>query len=108
MLNPIATIVQTHPFVVLDGAMATELERRGCDLNDPLWSARVLVEAPELIRQVHADYFAAGADCAITASYQATFEGFAGRGMGAEAAAELMRCSVRLAVEARDAFWADA
>lgn len=107
MTNPIATILETQPVVVLDGAMATELERRGCDLHDPLWSAKVLLEAPELIRRVHADYFAAGADAAITASYQATFPGFAERGLSEEAAANLMRRSVELAVEARDAFWAD-
>jgi homocysteine S-methyltransferase len=107
MLNPIAAILQTHAFVVLDGALATELERRGCDLHDPLWSARVLIEAPDVIRQVHADYFAAGADCAITASYQATFPGFARRGLDADAAAALMRRSVQLAVEARDVFWAE-
>jgi len=39
------------------------------------------MENPELIKQVHTDYFAAGADCAITASYQATVEGFARRGL---------------------------
>jgi homocysteine S-methyltransferase len=106
-MNPIATILCGHPIVILDGALATELERRGCDLNDPLWSARVLIETPELIRQVHADYFAAGADCAITASYQATYEGFARRGIDHAGAAELLRRSVMLAVEARDAFWSD-
>ncbi|MBX0329163.1 homocysteine S-methyltransferase, partial [Oscillochloris sp. ZM17-4] len=106
-MNPIATILQSHRAIILDGALATELERRECDLNDPLWSARVLLESPSLIRQVHADYFAAGADCAITASYQATFPGFARRGLGAQAAADLMRRSVRIAAEARDAFWAD-
>jgi homocysteine S-methyltransferase len=106
-VNPIADLLARFPLIVLDGAMATELERRGCDLNDPLWSARVLVDAPQLIRAVHADYFAAGADLAISASYQATFEGFARRGIDSPAAAELMRLSVRLAAEARDAFWAD-
>jgi homocysteine S-methyltransferase len=108
MPNPITTILQIQPVVILDGALATELERRGCDLRDPLWSARVLLEAPDLIRQVHADYFAAGADCAITASYQATFPGFARRGLSESQAAELMRLSVQLAVEARDVFWSDA
>ncbi len=106
-MNPIATILQSYPALILDGALATELERRGCDLNDPLWSARVLLEQPDLIRQVHADYFVAGADCAITASYQATFPGFARRGLGAQSVTELMRRSVRLASQARDAFWAD-
>jgi homocysteine S-methyltransferase len=85
--------------------MATELEARGCDLHDPLWSAKVLLETPELIREVHADYFAAGADCAITASYQATFQGFAQRGLSTDESADLMRLSVKLACEARDAFW---
>ena len=68
-------------FVVLDGALATELERRGADLNDPLWSASILLEDPELIRQVHYDYLCAGADILTTASYQASFEGFARRGL---------------------------
>ncbi len=105
MTNPISSSLESQNVVILDGALATELERRGCDLNDPLWSARVLLETPDLIRQVHADYFAAGADCAITASYQATFEGFARRGLSATQAADLMRLSVQLALEARDAFW---
>jgi homocysteine S-methyltransferase len=86
--------------LVLDGGLATELERRGADLRDPLWSARVLLEDPDMIRAVHADYFAAGADVAISASYQASFEGFARRGLGRERAAGLMRRSVELAREA--------
>lgn len=67
--------------MILDGALATELERQGCDLNDSLWSATILMENPELIKQVHTDYFTAGVDCAITSSYQATVEGFARRGL---------------------------
>ena len=89
--------------LVLDGGLATELERRGADLRDPLWSARILLEDPDLIRKVHAEYFAAGADVAISASYQASFRGFADRGMSHERAAELMRRSVDLAREAADA-----
>ncbi|TDR81980.1 homocysteine S-methyltransferase [Paludibacterium purpuratum] len=105
--NPLRDFLATQSVVVLDGALATELAARGCDLNDPLWSARVLIEAPELIQQVHADYFAAGADVATTASYQATFEGFARRGLTHEQAIELMQRSVELARSARDAFWAE-
>ncbi|SCK22241.1 homocysteine S-methyltransferase [Vogesella sp. LIG4] len=100
------TVFGSSP-VVLDGAMASELERRGCDLNDALWSARVLIEQPQLIRDVHYDYFLAGADVATTASYQASFPGFARRGIDAGEAARLMRLSVELAQAARDAFWAD-
>jgi homocysteine S-methyltransferase len=93
--------------MVLDGALATELERRGADLADPLWSAKCLIERPELIRAVHLDYYRAGADVATTATYQATFEAFARRDIGAPAAAQLMRGAVALATAARDEFWAD-
>ncbi|QHW31788.1 homocysteine S-methyltransferase [Paenibacillus rhizovicinus] len=106
-MNPIALILQQYPVLILDGAMATELERHGCDLNDSLWSAKVLMDNPELIGRVHTDYFAAGADAAITASYQATVEGFRGRGLNEAEAVALIRRSVRIAVEARDAFWAE-
>jgi homocysteine S-methyltransferase len=107
MHDPIGAILRDHPAVILDGALATELERRGCDLRDPLWSARVLIEAPALIRAVHADYFAAGADVAITASYQASYAGFARRGLSAAEATGLLQRAVRLAAEARDSFWAE-
>src|SRR6185503_14630032 len=102
--DPIATILQTHALVVLDGGLATELERRGCDLRDPLWSAKVLVDEPERIREVHLDYLRAGADVITSASYQATFAGFARRGLGQEQAAQLLVQSVRLAQEARAEF----
>lgn len=104
-MNPLAPLLARYPVLVLDGALATELERRGCDLRDPLWSAKVLIEAPDLIRQVHRDYFTAGADCAITASYQASVEGFMRRGSSHAEALELIHRSVHLALEVRDAFW---
>ena len=96
-----------RPLVILDGALGTELERRGADIKDPLWSAKLLLEQPDLIREVHLDYFKSGADVATTSSYQATFEAFARRGLNATETADLMRRSVQLAAEARDAFWAD-
>ena len=105
-MNPIESILSQSPVLVLDGALATELERRGCDLKDDLWSAKILLEQPEKIKQVHYDYFKAGADCAITASYQATVEGFTRRGLNEQEALALIQKSVRLAVEARDEFWA--
>lgn len=104
MLNPLIPFIETQGFLIIDGAMATELEARGADLHDRLWSARVLMEEPSLIVAVHRDYFAAGADVATTASYQASFEGFAARSLSHDRAAGLMRLSVRLAQEARDDF----
>jgi len=106
-MDPIASILDLYPALVIDGALATELERLGCDLKDDLWSAKILLEQPEIIRQVHLDYFKAGADCAITASYQATIEGFTKRGLTESEAIALIQKSVKLANQARDEFWAD-
>lgn len=87
--------------VILDGALATELESRGADLNHPLWSAKLLSENPALIKAVHLDYLRAGADIITSASYQASFPGFLGQGYSTERARELMQLSVSLALEAK-------
>ncbi|AWW36978.1 homocysteine S-methyltransferase [Streptomyces cadmiisoli] len=86
--------------VVLDGGMSNQLESAGYDLADALWSARLLAERPEAVVEAHLAYCLAGADVATTASYQATFEGFAGRGIGPDRAAGLLRLSVAAAREA--------
>lgn len=103
--NPFDPFIERYGAAVLDGGLATELERRGADLNDSLWSARLLRDDPDLIRQVHSDYYWAGADCCIGASYQASIEGFKRRGYSVSEAAGLLTTSVRLVTEARDAYW---
>lgn len=89
-----------HDGLILDGGLATELERRGEDLRDDLWSARILLEQPDEIREVHAAFFRAGAQVAITASYQASYVGFARRGLDRAATDHLLARSVELAREA--------
>ena len=86
---------------VIDGGLATELSRQGMDLSDDLWSARVLLDAPDAVERVHAEYYRAGADIAITASYQASYDGFAARGLDAAATTAVLRRSVALAQSAR-------
>ncbi|WP_330460534.1 homocysteine S-methyltransferase [Streptomyces sp. NBC_00820] len=95
----LADALATAP-LVLDGGMSNQLESAGHDLSDDLWSARLLAERPEAVVEAHLAYFTAGADVAITAGYQATFEGFGKRGIGREDAARLMALSVELAREA--------
>ncbi|MBB3056785.1 homocysteine S-methyltransferase [Mucilaginibacter gotjawali] len=102
MKNKFEPFINEKGFVILDGAMATELESRGAHLNHALWSAKLLTEDPELIKQVHYDYLLAGADVITTASYQASFEGFAKNGYSTEQAVELMELSSKLAFEALD------
>lgn len=105
--NPFEPFFRAQGVVLLDGGLSTVLEAAGHDLNDPLWSARVLLEDPEAARRMHLDYLAAGADCIATLTYQATFEGLVARGLTDARSEEVLRLGVRLAVEARDAFWAD-
>ncbi|KAL3644893.1 sulfide-quinone oxidoreductase [Castilleja foliolosa] len=90
---------------VIDGGLATELERHGADLHDPLWSAKCLLSSPHLIRTVHIDYLEAGADIIITASYQATLQGFENKGYSLEDSENLLRKSVEIALEARNMYY---
>lgn len=101
MRSTLAQAMAAGP-VVLDGGLATRLEARGNDLSSSLWSARLLVDDPAEIVGAHADFFAAGAQVVISASYQASFDGFGALGVDRAGAAELMRRSVDLACRARD------
>ena len=93
---------------VLDGGMATELERKGFDLSGPLWSAHVLESSPDAIADVHRAYLEAGADCLLTASYQVSAEGFQKIGCdalsAADASANALRASVALAEKVRSEY----
>jgi homocysteine S-methyltransferase len=89
--------------VLLDGGLGTLLEARGNDTSSDLWSARVLLEAPDEVRAAHAEFFAAGAQVAISASYQVSYEGLEAAGLDAAQTDAILLSSVRLAAEARDA-----
>lgn len=104
-MNKINDIINKNSIMVLDGAFSTELEAKGYNLDDPLWSAKFLIDSPEAIVKVHKDYLNAGADCIITASYQATFEGFMKRGLSEIEARDLIKLSVTIAKNTRDKFW---
>jgi len=106
--GPLSEILAAQGYLVLDGGLATELERRGADLSDHLWSAKQLLDGPDLIRLIHEAYYAAGADVAVSASYQASITGFASRGVKPEEARRLIALSVELAQEARQRFWDNA
>lgn len=90
--------------VVLDGGLATQLEAQGHDLGTELWSARLLHDDPDAIIQAHLAYFAAGAQVATTASYQASLDGFVRADMDQPSAARMIKRSVRLAEQARASF----
>ncbi|MFC0599025.1 homocysteine S-methyltransferase [Streptomyces palmae] len=93
---PLAEALRQGP-LVLDGGLSNQLEAQGCDLGDALWSARLLADDPRQIERAHRAYLRAGARVLITAGYQASYQGFAQRGIGRAEAAALLRSSVRLA-----------
>ena len=99
MPDRLAPLLADEPFVLLDGGLATELEARGWDLADPLWSAKLLLDpaGAEAIVAVHRAYLDAGADIVTTASYQATIPGLLARGYSEAEARALLRESVALA-----------
>lgn len=98
----VESALSSESVLISDGGLATELQARGHDLSDPLWSARLLADDPREIVAVHAAYFRAGAAIATTASYQASFDGFAAHGIARGEAVVLLRRSVELAKNARE------
>jgi len=102
--SPIQPFLDANGVLILDGGLATELEFRGCDLKSSLWSASVLENSPQILREVYTSYLDAGADCISTASYQATVSGFVSAGHTEEGAIALIQSSVDIAAEARNTF----
>lgn len=102
MQNPLTNLLNQRHYLVNDGAMGTELDRRGVDTNNSLWSALALTTDPDAVQTVHADYFAAGADIATTNTYQATPQGFAQQGIDHQVSSKIITEAVALAQAARD------
>src|SRR5690242_4015620 len=97
---PLGEVLAAGTTLVLDGGLSNQLADQGCDLTDALWSARLLADAPEQVEAAHAAYVRAGAQVLITAGYQATYEGFARRGIGRAETGRLLRSSIELARQA--------
>jgi homocysteine S-methyltransferase len=88
--------------MIIDGGLSNALEDRGHDLSSDLWTAELLRDSPQEIAAVHRAYFAAGAQVATTASYQASVPGFVRAGMSAAEAEALIKLSVAIARDVRD------
>ena len=61
-LAALRTRLERGPALLLDGAIGTELERRGVRCSLPLWSTHALLERPQVLAEIHRDYAAAGAE----------------------------------------------
>lgn len=87
--------------VVLDGAMGTELERRGVPMDDAAWSAAALITHPDTVREVHEDFVRAGADVITTNTFATARHVLEPAGIG-KRLRELNVRAVALAREARN------
>lgn len=90
--------------LLLDGGMSNQLEEQGYDLNSKLWSAELLLSEPRAIIDAHLHYLRAGAQCLITASYQASVSELMNLSIDKKQAQELIVSSVILAQQAIDEF----
>jgi len=90
--------------LLLDGGLSNQLEDQGFDLNNKLWSANLLLSQPRAIVDAHLHYLKSGAQCLITASYQATVSGLVNSGLTKQQAFELIISSVKLAQQAVDEY----
>lgn len=87
---------------ILDGSMGQELVKRYGELNKAMWGIGVMAEHPEIVRAIHDDYFAAGAEIATTNTYNIHRDRFVRDGV--EDQFEVLNTlACRLAAEARDA-----
>lgn len=106
-MNKFELALQRDATIVLDGGLATQLETMGYDLDSVLWSARLLESHPRAIVEAHRIYLDAGANCIVSASYQASREGFMSTGKSAAEADALIVSAVELAKTARAEFLED-
>jgi homocysteine S-methyltransferase len=86
--------------IVMDGAMGTELQRRGVPMDKVAWSAAAIASHPDTIREVHEDYVRAGASVLIANTFACARHVLAQAKLG-ERVGELNRRAVELAKEAR-------
>ena len=95
-----------NEIVVIDGAMGTELERRGVPMSERSWSGAALLDHPDAIVAVHEDYIRAGAEVIITNTFAIAPYVLDELGLGGRFN-ETVAGAVDLARRARDACGAD-
>lgn len=106
-MGKLKDLLDQKAILILDGALGTELERRGFDVSGQLWSAKYLLKQPEIIQNIHKEYIKAGSDLITTASYQASFSGLLEAGLDSKEAGEMISSAVTIAKKAIVETWAE-
>ena len=99
------TLLEQEEYLILHGALGTELEFLGHDVSGKLWSAKYLLEDPDLIQSIHETYLRSGSDIVTTSSYQASLQGLCDYGLSQEEAEKTIALTVDLAKKAREKVW---
>lgn len=93
--------------LLIDGGLSNQLESQGCDLNHPLWTARLIQDDPKEVIKAHLAYLNAGAKCIATMSYQASRMGYEKIGISNKEADALILTSVDMATDAVSIFMSE-
>ncbi len=93
--------ISAGEIIVIDGPMGTELEARGVPMNEKAWSGEALLTHPDVVRQIHVDYIAAGAQVIITNTFSAGHQLLARAGLKDEVA-NINRKGAEIAIQARE------
>eukprot|EP00298_Acanthocystis_sp_HF-20_P008512 c17720_g1_i1.p1 GENE.c17720_g1_i1~~c17720_g1_i1.p1 ORF type:complete len:334 (-),score=118.56 c17720_g1_i1:39-1040(-) len=104
-MDCLSILINQQGFCVIDGGLATLLELHGHNLKDELWSAKLLYENPQAIKNAHLEYLDSGADVIISSSYQASLKGFFKKGFSEDQSKTLLGLSAELILEARNEWW---
>ena len=88
---------------ILDGGMGQELVKRSVETPTPLWATQLMIDSPNMVGEVHNDYFAAGADICTTNTYAIHHDRLLKSGKDEEFI-HLHQTACRVAVESRDRF----
>ena len=100
-MNDVQALLDAEEIVILDGAMGTELQRRGVPMDDVAWDAAALATHPDLVREVHEEYIEAGADVITTNTFATARHVLEPAGLG-DHFRSLNTRAVTLAREARE------
>ncbi|EHJ53031.1 homocysteine S-methyltransferase [Streptococcus macacae] len=98
-------LLSQENYLILHGALGTELEFLGYDVSGKLWSAKYLLKDPQLIQDIHETYLKAGSDIITSSSYQASVLGLCDYGLDYEEALNVIALTVQLAKKARENVW---
>jgi len=96
------------PIKIIDGAMGSELIKRGLTLPDHIWSAEANIDHPELVQKIHRQYVVAGSDYITTNTFRTTPRAYQKTGLNKNKACQMAEKSLLRAVElAKNAAYGD-